>query len=113
MLIRAKAREHNIDIRYKKVRQYRAERKFFQDSSIFKDWVTPDYRKMLETDLEYSKIGSRGKFIRDPDVRKRTFEVLLSNMDVLLDHFYWMIGRARENYPTITWLQFSELLVRM
>ena len=58
MLIKAKAREHGIDIKHKKVRQFRAERKFFRESSVFKDWVVPDYRKMLETDLEYSKIGS-------------------------------------------------------
>ena len=60
MLIKAKAREHSIDIKHKKVKQYRAERRFFQESSIFKDWVMPDYRKMLETDLEYSKIGGSG-----------------------------------------------------
>lgn len=68
---------------------------------------------MLETDLEHSKIGSTGKFIREADVRKRTFEVLLSNMDILLDHFYWMIGAGRDSYPTITWLHFSEILVKM
>lgn len=114
MMIKSKPRDHKIDIRYKKVRQYRVERKFFQEHSIFKDWIAPDYRKMLERDLENSKIGKEGKFIRDPEVWKRTFEVLYSHIHLLLDHFYWMIGRAGvENFPTITWLQFSELMVRM
>jgi len=52
----------------------------------------PDYRKMLERDLEYSKIGTENKYFKDPEVQKRVVEVLYENIQILLDYFYHMIG---------------------
>lgn len=56
-IINAKPREHKIDLKYKKIKQFRVERVFQKEASMFKDWKEVDLRLMISTDLEYSKIS--------------------------------------------------------
>lgn len=54
-MIHSQKRDHPIDIRYKKVKKFKVERKFIKTKSMFADWIEPDYRKLLENDLRRTK----------------------------------------------------------
>lgn len=56
-------REHDIELRFKQIRKYKIQRKFKKESSVFREWVEPDYNKLIDTDLEVSKLA---KFLKDP-----------------------------------------------
>ena len=81
-------------MKFKKVRKYKIMRKFIKDQSVFKDWVVPNFKEMLAKDFKYSKIH---KMIKDPDVYNAVFNLFLDNIQVMLDHFFYMIGHS--NYP--------------
>lgn len=54
-MIHSQKRDHPIDIKYKKVKKFKVERKFIKSQSMFMDWVEPDYSKLLENDLRRTK----------------------------------------------------------
>ena len=64
LLMKGQPRKHNIDVKFKKVRQYKVERKFQKDRSVFKDWHEPDYQQLIDTDMKLSKVH---RIIKDPD----------------------------------------------
>ena len=89
--LNARKREHPIDIKFKKVKKFKVQRKFVKDQSVFKDWVEPDYEKLLTGDFNYSKIA---KIVKDTFDYEGVFKLYLDNIHLMLDHFYYMIGHS-------------------
>ena len=56
MMIHADRREKPIDVKWKKVRKYKVQRKFVQATSQFWNWSYPDSKLLLETDLGKTKL---------------------------------------------------------
>ena len=101
--INARKREHPIDIKFKKVKKFKVQRKFIKEQSVFKDWIEPDYQKLLRNDFNYSKIP---KIVKDMNDYEGVFKVYLDNIHLMLDHFYYMIGHST-SYSQISWMDFS------
>jgi hypothetical protein len=47
-------RERNlpIEVKFKKIRQFKIPTKFIKENSVFKDWTEPNYKDLLERDLK-------------------------------------------------------------
>jgi len=60
--LNARKREHPIDIKFKKVKKFKVQRKFAKEQSVFREWIEPDYTKLLKNDFNYSKIP---KIVKD------------------------------------------------
>lgn len=101
--LNARKREHPIDIKFKKVKKFKVQRKFIKEQSVFGEWIEPDYKKLLTIDFNYSKIP---KIIKDIQDYEGVFELYLNNIHLMLDHFYYMIGHS-SSYSQISWMDFS------
>ena len=102
VVVKCKAREHPIVLKNKKIRQYKVERKFLRDQSIFKDWLEPDYERLIKRDLDNSKLT---KVVKDYETYDKMAEVFVNNAHVVLDTFNHIISHS--HYPMITWMDFS------
>lgn len=60
----SRPRERDIEVKPKKIRQYKIPKKFRREYSVFKDWQEPDYEKLVEKDISKSKIY---KVAKDPE----------------------------------------------
>jgi hypothetical protein len=41
------------------------QRKFVKEQSVFREWIEPDYQKLLKNDFNYSKIPKIVKDLND------------------------------------------------
>ena len=62
----SRPRERDIEVKQKKIRQYKIPKKFRLEYSVFKDWQEPDYEKLVEKDISKSKIY---KVAKDPETQ--------------------------------------------
>lgn len=83
-----------LDLRIKKIKKFTIERKFIKDSTVFKDWVVPNYKAMVVKDISYSKVH---KIVKDPQVLENITEFFFEHVQQFLDIFFDFIGRSA--YP--------------
>ena len=69
-------------MRYKKIRIFKIERKFKKENSVFKDWVEPDFVKLILSDLENSKIP---KLIKDEEQLHGVVDCLTVNARFIVE----------------------------
>lgn len=87
----AKPREHQIEVKSKKIRTFEIQRKFKQEQSVFKGWVIPDYKKMIEKDFALTKADT---VVDNDTIYGRVIQICIQEVETLLTHFHYLIGRS-------------------
>ena len=59
--IKVRARNYPIAVKTKKVQQFRVERQFIRDQSLFREWEEPDIFALITMDVEQSKLSTVAK----------------------------------------------------
>ena len=92
----SKPRERDIDVKWKKIRQYKIPKKFKVEHSVFKEYVEPDYEKLVEKDVNRPKLD---RVFKDPETCAAVCKLIVKDIHIMLDHFHNMIANSR--YPQI------------
>ena len=100
MTVKVPERTYPIWDKTKKIRKFRVHRKYQPEKSCFNDGQKPvDMHKLLDKDINHSKMGPQSKFIKDPSERLNVINTLGDNIDVLINLWLYFIGSSWEGYP--------------
>lgn len=91
----------------KRIKKQSIERKFDLQYSQFQSWkvdLKRHYEKCLTADMQYSKIY---KFVKEKSEMEAVKRVLLDYFEIIYEQYVY--GQGSSNFPTVGWLDFSEL----